>query len=215
MVEIRKETSAWREKFLLWMVAVSEKIFRILFTILHQYPTGVYWSALVVTVKKVFCLRTGSRGSRAKWIHSLWVLGCQCELTTRCPTFVSARLPKDAPQCISHPTSAQKILQSLKTISCGKAIVQKRRLPGLLKKTTGIEGTDNMWWERHEGKRWWQPHSGTIPCRVCSAQGLSLCFSQHSASPALHYKKKLKPLLFKYPPHDELHYPSYFQGFPS
>lgn len=52
MVEIRKETSAWREKFLLWMVAVSEKIFRILFTILHQYPTGVYWSALVVTVKK-------------------------------------------------------------------------------------------------------------------------------------------------------------------
>lgn len=81
------------------------------------------------------------------------------------------------------------------------------------KRSLTLKGQENVWWERREGKRWWQSHSGTIPCRGIAQLKVWACFSHYCASPTLHYKKKLKPLLFKYPPHDELHYPSYFQGF--
>lgn len=52
-----------------------------------------------------------------------------------------------------------------------------------------------------------------LPIRIHSVQGPSVCFSHFCVSPSMHYNKGLKSLLFKYPPHDKLHYPQYFQGF--
>lgn len=220
MVETRKETSAWKEKFLLWMVAVYKNIFRILFTVLHRGHTGIHWTHWSVhwsTAKKGILPQDWVMWQQSKMDSFSLSAGVprrsQDQMLHFCLRYI---FPKMYPNGLPTPLPHRKSWKVWKPSLVAKHSCRRGNFQDSSKRLLTLKGQDNVRWERDEGKS--NLTVGQFPDGYVQLKhtlcfwGLSLYFSHHCASPTLQCNKKLKPLLFKYPPHNELHYPSYFQG---